>query len=540
MYKFIPFSSNTDAIRLPEKFNYPFNYTPHPLAKMAVNELQEYLKEQTDFSHDFGIKNPNDETALGKMFGVLVVKNKNNELGYLTAFSGKLGDKTQHKYFVPPVYDVLDENGFFKKTEKEVEVINHQIKELEDNTSYINFKIAYKKTQDNHQNKLNKEKEHIKYRRKKRKTEGIKNNQLNINEEFYLREYEVYLKDKISHIKNEYESYQVQIDTLKKIRKEKSAWGQQQIFKEYQFLNSLNEKANLISIFKDSKQNIPAGAGDCCAPKLLQYAFSNQLTPIALAEFWWGKPLINSVRKHNYFYPACTGKCKPILKHMLQGLVVEENPLLTKLKTPKDIEIVFEDDALLIVNKPHELLSVSGKEIKDSVHSIIKKKYPKATGPLLVHRLDMSTSGILLIAKNKEVHKDLQSQFIKKTIQKRYIALLDGVLENKSGTITLPLRVDLDDRPKQLVCYQHGKRAETKWERIAVKNNQTRVYFYPITGRTHQLRVHAAHSKGLNKPIIGDDLYGKKDKRLYLHAEFIKFVHPISLEEVAFTITAPF
>ena len=185
-------------------------------------------------------------------------------------------------------------------------------------------------------------------------------------------------------------------------------------------------------------------------------------------------------------------------------------------------------------------MSVSGTEIKDSVYARMKKKYPKATGPLLVHRLDMSTSGILLIAKTKEVHQHLQAQFINRTVSKRYVALLDGKLTTKNGEINLPLKVDFGDRPKQIVCYENGKKATTKWNFISFKNNRTMVYFYPITGRTHQLRMHSAHHKGLNSPIVGDELYGKRADRLYLHAESITFKHPVSLKKLSFTVKAPF
>ena len=259
-----------------------------------------------------------------------------------------------------------------------------------------------------------------------------------------------------------------------------------------------------------------------------------------MAEFWWGKPLKTSIRKHLYFYPACTGKCKPILTHMLEGVSIDKNPLEAQLKEEKEIEILYEDADLLVINKPHDLLSVAGKEIKDSVYSRIQKLYPNATGPLVVHRLDMSTSGILLVAKNEAIYKALQAQFINKTIQKRYVALLDGVLKEGEGKIDLPLRVDLNDRPKQLVCYEHGKKALTQWETIEAIGTKTKVYFYPITGRTHQLRVHAAHQLGLNTSKVGDDLYGKKSDRLYLHAEKITFKHPTSKKEVSFTAPAPF
>lgn len=540
MDKFLSFTTKINTISLPNKFDYPHNYTPHSLAKIATKELQEYLKNQTDFTHNFGIKNQKDKDALGKMFGVLVVKKNDGELGYLAAFSGKIAGTNHHKKFVPPVYDVLVKNGVFLKTEEKNNQINLQLSKLESNIDYLKIKKSYLKRVSKNEILLSEEKKIIKARRKLRKELSKQDNQLNINEEFYLREYEVYLNNQITSIQDKYTNYLLQIQQLKQERKELSAAGQQEIFKQYEFLNAKNKKENLLTIFKDSTQNIPAGAGDCCAPKLLQYAFLNNFTPICMAEFWWGKPSATAIRKHQQYYAACTGKCKPILHHMLQGLTVYENPLMAQLQTKKEIEIIFEDEYLLVINKPHELLSVAGKEVKDSVYSRIKKEYPNATGPLIVHRLDMSTSGILLIAKNEIIHKYLQAQFINRTIKKRYIALLDGTFEEKEGKINLPLRVDLDDRPKQLVCYEHGKKALTKWETIEVIDNKTKVYFYPITGRTHQLRVHAAHNLGLNTPIAGDDLYGMKANRLHLHAESILFRHPINKKEVQFTSPAPF
>lgn len=540
MTKIISFSSDISNIELPKKFDYPYNYSPHTLAQIATKELQEYLVNQTDFSHNFGIKKPEDVKALGKMFGVLVIEQQDGNLGYVAAFSGKLAESTQHKYFVPPVFDVLDANEFYIKTEEQLNELTHKIVNLENASDFIEIKKIYQKTQQLHDNLLTKEQSKIKQRRKLRKELGKQNNQLNINEEFYLREYEVYLNDKIAPLKKVYDTKQQQIEELKQKRANISAWTQQEIFKKYAFLNYRGETKNLLDIFTDSTQNIPAGAGDCCAPKLLQYAYKHQLKPICMAEFWWGKPLQTSIRKHQNYYPACTGKCKPILTHMLQGVTVEENPLVAQLKEEKEITIIHEDADLLVINKPHELLSVAGKEIKDSVFSRIQKLYPKATGPLVVHRLDMSTSGILLIAKNEDTYKALQAQFINKTIQKRYVALLEGVLKDKKGIIELPLRVNLNDRPKQLVCYKHGKKALTKWETIETLDNKTKVYFYPVTGRTHQLRVHAAHILGLNTPIIGDGLYGKKADRLYLHAEKITFVHPTSKKQVSFIAPTPF
>lgn len=540
MIKLISFSSDISNIKLPEKFDYPYNYYPHTLAQIAAEELQEYLTHQNHFSHNFGIKNLESPNALGKMFGVLVVQQQDGTLGYLAAFSGKLADSTQHQHFVPPIFDVLDTNEFYLTTEEQLNELTHKIVSLENTTDFIETKKVYKKTKQLYEKLLADEQSKIKQRRKLRKELGQQNNQLNINEEFYLREYEVYLNDKIAPLKKTYDTKKHQIEELKQQRANLSAWTQQEIFKKYTFLNYQGDSQNLLAIFKDITQNIPAGAGDCCAPKLLQYAYKYQLKPVCMAEFWWGKPLLTSIRKHQNYYPACTGKCKPILTHMLQGVTADENPLVSQLKKEKEITIIHEDADLLVINKPHELLSVAGKEIKDSVFSRIQKLYPNATGPLVVHRLDMSTSGILLIAKNEETYKALQVQFINKAVQKRYVALLEGVLKDKKGKIELPLRVDLNDRPKQLVCYKHGKKALTQWETLKTLDNKTKVYFYPITGRTHQLRVHAAHNLGLNTPIVGDDLYGKKADRLYLHAEKITFVHPTSKKQVSFTSPVPF
>lgn len=259
-----------------------------------------------------------------------------------------------------------------------------------------------------------------------------------------------------------------------------------------------------------------------------------------MAEFWWGASPKSEIRKHQNFYPACQGKCQPILEHMLEGISMDDNPLLTNPAQGKSIDIIYQDEVMLVINKPAEFLSVPGKNIEDSVYLRIKQSFPKAMGPLIIHRLDMATSGLMVIALSKEAHKELQKQFIKRTVKKRYVALLAGLIKEDSGTIDLPLRVDLDDRPRQLVCYEHGRHARTEWQVIERKNNQTKVYFYPVTGRTHQLRVHSAHIKGLNTPIVGDDLYGNKNTRLHLHAETLELKHPMTKELMHFQINAQF
>jgi tRNA pseudouridine32 synthase/23S rRNA pseudouridine746 synthase len=332
-----------------------------------------------------------------------------------------------------------------------------------------------------------------------------------------------------------------EIQDLKEKRAAMSASIQNRIFQSYTFLNPALEQKSLLDIFKDTPfKTPPAGAGECAAPKLLQYAFLNQLKPIAMAEFWWGMSPDSEIKVHREYYPACRGKCEPILSHMLKGIEIDVNPMSINPAEGKDLPIIYEDDYLLVVNKPAEFLSVPGKTIVDSVQTRIHQKYPGATGPLLVHRLDMSTSGIILIAKKKDIHESLQKQFLKRTVEKRYVALLQGYVKSTQGEIQLPLRVDLEDRPRQLVCYEHGKHALTKYEVIERTKGYTRVYFYPHTGRTHQLRVHAAHASGLNAPIIGDDLYGQKADRLCLHAAFLSFWNPITKERMEISCPAPF
>ncbi|MBP9794309.1 MAG: RluA family pseudouridine synthase, partial [Flavobacterium sp.] len=332
--------------------------------------------------------------------------------------------------------------------------------------------------------------------------------------------------------------FEEKLNELKELRKQKSNTLQQRLFAEYAFLNGLGESKSLGKIFDN---NPPAGAGECAAPKLLHYAFQHHLKPICMAEFWWGQSPKSEVRKHQQFYPSCKSKCEPILLgHMLKGLTMDDNPFQLNPAEGKEIEIVYEDESIAVINKPAEFLSVPGKQISDSVYERMKIRYPEATGPIIVHRLDMSTSGIMLIAKTEAAYLNLQRQFIKRTIKKCYEALLDGEIATKSGFIDLPLRVDLDDRPRQLVCYEYGKPAQTNWEIISIENGKTRVHFYPITGRTHQLRVHASHPLGLNTPIVGDDLYGTKANRLHLHAKSITFIHPINNQEMKIEVAAEF
>ncbi len=556
MNYFQKFKAPISEIELPEKFTFPFYYKPHPLAKIATKEVQEYLENQTDFKHNFGLSEDNTTLPIGKMFGVLVVKNSKNEIGYLTAFSGKLADKSLPDKFVPPVFNMRSYGSFYIKGEEEITEMNHRLSFLEQNENYIHLKKSLQNITENINDDLEKEKQKLKRYKKERKARkktgrstlnesdfNLLNKKLiqeSFNNQFYYKELEEYYKSKVAKKRKELAAFDDEIANIKKDRKEKSNYLQQTLFSKYAFLNHKKESRSLLDIFNNPAIKPPAGSGDCSAPKLLQHAFLNDLTPICMAEFWWGISPNSAIRKHKNFYPACQGRCKPILDHMLEGIKMDDNLLLKNLSENKELEIVYEDDVLLVVNKPSEFLSVPGKNVSDSVYTRIKKKYPKATGPLIVHRIDMSTSGIILLTKTKEANKILQNQFITRTIKKRYVALLNGDLTKDKGTIKLPLRLDLNDRPRQLVDFEYGKNAETNWEIIKKENGKTKVYFYPITGRTHQLRVHAAHKDGLNTPIVGDDLYGKKENRLHLHAEFIEFSHPKTNKIISFSVAPDF
>jgi tRNA pseudouridine32 synthase/23S rRNA pseudouridine746 synthase len=554
---FTAFNTDVSAITLPRKFTFPFYYQPHDIAEVATKELQEYLHTQPGWDEMFGLTPETPDKTIGKMFGVMVVKNEENKIGYISAVSGKFLDKNIFEKFVPPVFDMLKVEGFFNSGMEEVSQYVIKINELENNPQY-NAQLEKLKQLQNEMDAdiaVTRERNVL----AKRKRDEIRNDakisvfgdeftllctklkQESENKRFFLKHLIQNWEEKIADFKATVAPVQEQIKKLKNERHAKSAGIQQRLFESYNFLNAKGETKDLLDIFAATAlQKPPAAAGECAAPKLLHYAYKNDLTPIALAEFWWGKSPKSEIRKHMNYYPACQGKCKPILGHMLQGLVVDDNPMLQDPDNTVKIETVYEDDHILVINKPEGLLSVPGVNIKDCVHSRMKEKYPKAKGPIIVHRLDMQTSGIMLIAKNKNAHKQLQKQFIERTIKKQYIALLDGIIKGDKGTIDLPLRPDIEDRPRQLVCYEHGKNALTHWEVLERKNDQTRIRFFPVTGRTHQLRVHAAHQLGLNTPIVGDDLYGKFANRLHLHAEFIQFTHPVTQKLMKIDIAPEF
>lgn len=527
---------------LPEKFTFPFCYEPHALSILAAEDLQQKLKDQKDWQHNFGLSEQQIHVPIGKMFGVLVVQNNAGDIGYLSAYSGKLTGMARPSGFVPSVFEMPAAPNFFTDGSVEITALTAQIAALQNDAQFIAAQQKLADTKTAADTELFALAEMLRESKKERKTRREAARQTMHELDFKSLEAELAHESLqrqgfVGHRKT---FWQKVIDACKEAllpfenllenciekRAKCSANLQIQLFEAYQFLNILGESKSLLDIFTEEAP--PAGAGECAAPKLLHYAFAHNLKPLAMAEFWWGQSPSSEIRKHGHYYPACKTKCRPILGHMLAGMAVEENPLLTNFGANKQIETLYEDDFMLVINKPEGLLSAPGKEITDSVATRLKEKYPDATGPLIVHRLDQDTSGIMLVAKSSEVHKILQGQFISRSIKKRYEALIEGTATPEKGMVDLPLRVDLDNRPYQVICYTHGKRALTHYKVLARIDGNTRMQLTPVTGRSHQLRVHMAHQLGLNAPIIGDTLYGTKSTRLHLHAAFIEFVHPVS------------
>ncbi|TMP62917.1 RNA pseudouridine synthase [Pseudoalteromonas sp. S1610] len=548
---FTTFNENIDNLALPEQFTFPFYYKTHPLAVAAAKQLQQQLKKLDKAILD------TDDIDAGKMFGVLIVQDESQQLGFISAYSGQIAGIDEQLHFAPNVALKHIDDAEFSQQSQVINDINAQITALQNSDNYQQIEQQLVTARQHYEQQLIAKQQAMQVTRKQRKQQRqAAGEQLN-NDEFeklknQLAGQSIVEKKQLQALKQQWqtriaalEQAQLTIDDeingLKKRRKVLSKNLQKKLFAQYQFLNANGEVTDLNAIFaKLPEHTPPSGAGDCAAPKLLQYAYKHNLKPLAMAEFWWGAPPKSAIRHHLHYYPSCYSKCQPILGHMLEGLNVEDNPLLVNPAQGKDLTIVYQDDDLLVINKPAEFLSVPGINIDDSVYVRIKTQFPHASGPLIVHRLDMSTSGLLMIALNKRVHKALQKQFIERSVEKRYVALVAGNIAAESGSIELPLVLDFDDKPRQMVCYKTGKPSLTTWQVLERKNNTTRLQLYPKTGRTHQLRVHCAHHLGLNTPIVGDTHYGEKADRLHLHAEYLAFTHPISHERLEFEVAADF
>ena len=532
------FNHDITNIERPKLFTWPFHYVPHELSVIASKQVKEYLASRSEWS---------EEIAQGKMFGVLIVEDSDGELGFLTAFSGNLAGSNHHDFFVPPIYDMLQPGDFFRRGEAEISEINREITEIEQSAEYISAKHELEQANGDAAQQLAELKARLAERKKGRdirRKEGESEETLILESQrdnADLQRTKKRLKEHTTKCAERYETLLNKIAELKHERQQRSAALQMQLFEQFRILNSRGEVKTLVELFAPTPQIIPpAGAGECAAPKLLQYAYLNGYKPIAMAEFWQGASPRGEVRHHDAFYPACNGKCKPILLFMLEGLNVEDNPLCNI--APPEPRILWEDNYLVAIDKPCGMLSVDGKSGVRSVQRWATERYPEATGPMIIHRLDQSTSGILLLAKDKETHKALQEQFIKRTVKKRYTAILEGVVATDSGTIDLPIKLDYDNRPRQMVA-PDGKRAITEYRVLSREGSRTRIEFYPITGRTHQLRLHSANIEGLNAPIVGDDIYGSgvtTEQRLCLHASHLTFLHPHTNEEIELNSPAEF
>ena len=538
------FKQNIEEISLPEKFTFPFHYTPHPLTRIAADEVRSYLSTRLDWQ---------DEIGKGKMFGVLIVRTSDGGIGYLAAFSGNLAGSNMHDFFVPPVYDLLNPDGYFRKEESEISALNRRISDIFKSDSYLMAKKEQEEIKIQASSSLASAKEKLK-RSKKERDEKRANGNLSPEEldalvresQFQKAEYkrlENSWKERLNEVEQKVKAFDTEILQLKQERKTRSAALQLWLFRQFDMFNANGEHKDLCEIFKDTPQGLPpAGAGECALPKLLQYAYLYGLQPLAMGEFWCGMSPKDEIRHDGYFYPSCKGKCEPILKHMLVGLDVEPNPLAEDLFKDTPLKILYEDEWIVAVEKPSGMLSVPGKNDLDSVQQRLRLMYPDATGPLVVHRLDMATSGILLAAKDKDVHARLQSQFETRSISKEYIAILDGVPSQECGIIDLPICLNPLDRPRQMVDFENGKPAITEYKVECIKDGRAKVVFKPHTGRTHQLRVHSAHVSGLGCHISGDELYGNPDSasRLCLHASRLVFRHPVSDKEIEIVSPSPF
>ncbi|PMG53184.1 RluA family pseudouridine synthase [Vibrio splendidus] len=542
----------TQDLSIPTRFTFPYYYTPHPTCKLAMLQLQQSLT-------DCGV----NETSQGNLYAVLLVQDPTTqELGYLSAFSGlqldpSLASQLNNINFVLPAFDSEQFQSHnsanlarqsqladdIKKLQQShnLDVLVAELEELtvESAQAIEAFQLAMtaNKAQRNEpREQANQEKAlgNLESAANLLKQLGNQSSQ----EKRDLKALRIEWKQKIAERQSQVDLIESELKNRKQDHQAISEQLETQRLSHYRFIDQALESKSLFELL-DGKDALE-GSGDCCLPKLLNFAFEHGFKPLALSEFWWGLPPTDIIRQHANLYPVCQSKSFEILDHQLTHIELEDNPLIVNPAVGKSFDIVYEDNEIVVVNKPEEFLSVPGKFIEDSVYTRIKARYPNATGPLIIHRLDMSTSGLLILALTAESNKHIQKQFIDRTVEKRYTALLDGEIDGKSGDISLPLRGDITDRPRQLVCHEHGRNAETYWEAIGTSNGKTKVHLYPKTGRTHQLRVHCAHPLGLGVPIRGDDLYGYKRERLHLHAGYLKLIHPTTGEWMEFEVPSEF
>ena len=591
------------SIPSPRQFTYPFCYDVDPLAEAASLELQRYIADADLMS---------TEKGCGKMFGVLVVEYEDEEgalqRGFLAAYSGLLGGRNDWPYFVPPVFDAQQPDGHFKRTEREISAINREIAAIEHDPGYLQSVAQHEQTKKRLQAEVDAFKAEVDAAKARRDARRKSGEPLSEEEQAEMIRESQFMKAELRRRRKAMEQADSTLNTqhstllksLQRKRKQMSDELQRWLFSAYRMLNAKGEERDLIDIFREYTHAMPpAGAGDCCAPKLLQYAYLHHLRPVCMAEFWWGESPASEIRHHLHYYPACRSKCLPILTHMLKGLNVAPNPLAQKQHTAEP-RVLYADEYIMVVDKPAGMLSVPGKaesvrsEFSDSANISVEEYFANLQLPTnsqftteqftigeadnsklkiqnskflkAAHRLDMDTSGLLVLARTEESYVELQRQFASRETMKRYEAVLSGVptqnsklkTQNSSTqpsgcleAISLPLIADINDRPRQRVDMEHGKPALTLYKIVEVRavdantavayttkkveKGRTLVHLYPKTGRTHQLRVHCAHPLGLACPILGDPLYGiERADRMYLHAAELTFRHPVTGETMHF------
>ncbi|NOJ93320.1 RluA family pseudouridine synthase [Corallococcus coralloides] len=547
------------ADEVPGAFPSPFDAVgPHALARRAAEALQATLRE--------GFIAPGLTSSIlqgpdgGKMFGVLVVRQQDGTLGTLRAFSAMLAGRWDVPGFVPPVFDreararvepVADATVKALLARAEAWSTSEELRRLREDDDARQSREATEREAMRLRHDARRRQRHERradilamsaLTEAERTQEALHAlDQESRGDKAEKRRWDAAQEEARRSLAPARAKAERRVRALDRLRRIVSRGFMKQFHDTYAITNARGETRPLRSLYGGAEP--PSGAGDCAGAKLLAHAFAHGLQPVALAEFWWGTPPASGGRIQGAFYPACRDKCGPLLPFMLEGLEVSAPRVFVPPPAPTpELSIVFEDAWLVVIDKPCGLLSVPGRDasLLDSVLTRLRARYPDATGPLLAHRLDLDTSGLLVAALDSRTHASLQRQFLHRDVAKRYVALIAGPVHGDSGTITLPLRVDLDDRPRQIVDPIHGKPAVTDWEVLHRAASHTRVAFHPRTGRTHQLRVHAAHPQGLGAPIVGDPLYGHAGLRLHLHAETLSFVHPATGQRVSFTRAAPF
>lgn len=511
---------------LPERLNCPFCYEPHPVARQAARQLKATLPEMAE----------------GKMFGVLVAENAEGELGWLAAYSGQ-AEGLDEAEFVPPVFDYLSPDGYFRTHEADITALNHRIAALEASPQRAAAQTALRSGSDAFAALLTQRRTAMaeaKQRRDARRAQGGLSRE---EEEGLIRESQ-FQKAELHRMKKAWQTRlaglqsaadgcEAEIEQLKDRRKKLSDALQRWLFSEFCVADSHGCRRSLLDIFEEATGRLPpSGAGECCEPKLLHHAFTHGLRPVVMAMFWWGESPEGEVRRHRRYYPACQTKCRPLLTWMLRDVAVDGNPL--EQFTEKALCLVYEDDDIAVVGKPEGLLTVPGRCNAPSLYALLRRRWPDADSPLIVHRLDMDTSGLLVVGKTRAAHRHLSLQFEHRETEKVYVALLEKPLDSTGGTINLPLRKNPDDSPRQMVDRQDGKPSLTRYRVLATENGHARVELHPLTGRTHQLRMHCAHRDGLDNPILGDRLYGRPERRLYLHAVRLTITHPTTGRRMTF------